>query len=158
MDRRFTALRIVGTVFKVLAWVWLVLGLLAAVASLVAGFFLGSQLDAVSFDVGGPLASGERPFDITDYEATAAQVTTMTQELTTLVASLNQLLASPNVQDGLPLAVDSAQDRSEEFVRYLVLLGIVLIFSSITGTVAALLGYRYLAARLEARLDKRRHA
>ena len=56
MDGRFTALRIVGTVFKVLAWVWLVLGLLAAVAVLAGGFFLGSQLDAVSFDVGGPLA------------------------------------------------------------------------------------------------------
>jgi hypothetical protein len=56
MDRSFTALRIVGTVFKVLAWVWLVLGLLAAVAALAGGFFLGSQLDAVSLDVGGPLA------------------------------------------------------------------------------------------------------
>jgi len=56
MDRRFTALRIVGTVFKVLAWVILVLGLMVAVASLAAGFFLGNQLSAVSIDAGGPLA------------------------------------------------------------------------------------------------------
>ena len=83
------------------------------------------------FDVGGPLAPGEEPFDIAGYESTAAQVTTMTQELTTLVSSLNQLLASPNVQDGLPLAFDAAQDRSEEFVRYLVLLGIVLMMAVI---------------------------
>ncbi|MGI9592843.1 MAG: hypothetical protein ACR2P8_15850 [Myxococcota bacterium] len=113
---------------------------------------------AVRFNVGGPLAPGKRPFDIADYESTAAQVTTMTQELTTLVTNLNQLLASPNVQERLPLAVDTAQGRSEEFVRYLVLLGVVLVFSSITGTVVAVLGYRYLAARLDERLDKRRHA
>lgn len=113
---------------------------------------------ALRFDLGGPLEPGEKPFEIGEYEAVAAKVTTMSQELTELVHNLNQLLASPNVQERLPLAVGSAQDRSEEFVRYLVVLALVLIFSAILGTVFAVLGYRYLAARLDARLDKQHHA
>jgi hypothetical protein len=47
---------------------------------------------------------------------------------------------------------------SQDFVRYLVVLALVLVFSSILGAVFALLGYRYLAARLDARLDKQHHS
>jgi len=113
---------------------------------------------AVRFDVGGPPEPGEKPFDIAEYESVAAQVTDMSHEMTTLVANLNQLLASPQVQERLPLAVGSAQDRSEEFVRFLLMVAMVLILSSIIAAVFALLGYRYLAARLDARLDRRHHA
>jgi hypothetical protein len=113
---------------------------------------------AVRFDVGGPPEPGEKPFDITEYESLASQVTSMSSEMTQLVQNLNQLLASPNVQERLPLAVGSAQDMSQDFVRYLVLLALVLVFSSIMGAVFAVLGYRYLAARLDARLDKHHHA
>jgi hypothetical protein len=109
---------------------------------------------AVRFDVGAPLAPGEKPFDIADYEPVAAQVTATTHELSELMGSLNQLLASPAMQDQLPSAVDQAQARSEEFVRYLVILALVIIFSSIMGTFGAVLGYRYLAARLDARLER----
>lgn len=112
---------------------------------------------AVRFDVGGPMEPGEKPFDIAEYESLANQVTTMSGEMTQLVKNLNQLLASPNVQDRLPLAVDSAQDLSQDFVRYIVLLALVLVFSSIMAAVFAVLGYRYLAARLDERLDKRHH-
>ena len=113
---------------------------------------------AVRFDVGGPPAPGDKPFDIAEYESLASQVTTMSSEMTALVQNLNQLLASPNLQEGLPMAVGSAQDLSQDFVRYLVLLALVLIFSSIMAAVFAVLGYRYLAARLDARLDKHHHA
>jgi hypothetical protein len=112
---------------------------------------------AIRFDVGGPTEPGEEPFDIAEYESLASEVTTMTGEMTLLVKNLNELLASPNVQDRLPLAVDSAQDLSQDFVRYLVLLALVLVFSSIMAAVFAVLGYRYLAARLDERLDKRHH-
>ena len=81
----------------------------------------------------------------------------MAQEMTELVQNLNQLLASPDMQERLPLAFGSAQDRSQDFVRYLVLLALVLVFSSIMAAVFALLGYRYLAARLDARLDRPDH-
>jgi lipopolysaccharide export LptBFGC system permease protein LptF len=56
MDRRFTALRVIGTILKVLAWIALILGLLAAIGSLVLGFTLNDQLGISGLDVGGPLA------------------------------------------------------------------------------------------------------
>jgi ABC-type long-subunit fatty acid transport system fused permease/ATPase subunit len=56
MDRKFTALRIIGTIFKVLAWISLILGLLGAVGSLIAGFTLSSQPALLGLDLGGPLA------------------------------------------------------------------------------------------------------
>jgi hypothetical protein len=56
MDKRFMALRIVGSIFKILAWITLVIGLLVAAFMLVAGFALSDRLGIVSLDVGGPLA------------------------------------------------------------------------------------------------------
>jgi hypothetical protein len=56
MARQFTALRVVGTIFKVLAWLSLILGLLGAVGALVFGFALTDQLGLPGLDVGGPLA------------------------------------------------------------------------------------------------------
>jgi hypothetical protein len=56
MDRRFTALRVIGTILKILAWIALIFGILAAIASLVLGFTLNDQLGITGLDVGGPLA------------------------------------------------------------------------------------------------------
>lgn len=56
MARQFTALRVVGTIFKILAWIGLILGLLAAVGGLFFGFTLGDQVGIVGPDLGGPLA------------------------------------------------------------------------------------------------------
>jgi hypothetical protein len=56
MERRFTALRFIGTVFKVLAWISLILGLLGAIGTLIAGFALGNQSGLLGLDLGGPLA------------------------------------------------------------------------------------------------------
>ena len=56
MDRRFTALRVIGTIFKVLAWILLILGLLTGIFALIAGFALAGQLGLTGLDIGGPLA------------------------------------------------------------------------------------------------------
>jgi hypothetical protein len=53
VDRRFTALRVIGTIFKILAWLSLIAGLLGAVAALWAGFTLSSQ--AGFMGLSGPL-------------------------------------------------------------------------------------------------------
>lgn len=56
MDRRFTALRVIGTIFKILAWVSLIFGLLAAVVMLILSFVLGGEQGPLGLSVGGPLA------------------------------------------------------------------------------------------------------
>ncbi len=55
MDRRFTALRVIGTIFKILAWVVLILGLLGAVALLIVGFTLSGLEGPLGLDLGGTL-------------------------------------------------------------------------------------------------------
>ena len=56
MDRRFTALRVIGTVFKILAWISLILGLITAVGMLIIGFTLTGESGLLGFDLGGSLA------------------------------------------------------------------------------------------------------
>ena len=56
MERRFTALRIIGTVLKIIAWLMLILGILAAIGLLIFGFTLNDTLGISGLDVGGPLA------------------------------------------------------------------------------------------------------
>lgn len=57
MDRRFTSLRVIGTVFKILAWITLILGLLAAIALLILGFTLSGESGLLGImDLNGPLA------------------------------------------------------------------------------------------------------
>ncbi len=110
---------------------------------------------AVRFDLGGPPSPDAEPFDIAEYESVAAQVGTTSEELTELVQSLNLLLSSRAVQERLPLAMDDAQATSRELVRYVAVLALVVFFAVMVGTVCALLGYRYLAARLDSRLGRR---
>jgi hypothetical protein len=56
MDRRFTALRVIGTIFKVLAWIALLIGLFGAILVLITSLTLDSQLEATGLDLlGGPL-------------------------------------------------------------------------------------------------------
>jgi len=54
MGQRFTALRVIGTVFKVLGWIALLFGLLGAVLILVASLTLDFEAAGINF--GGPLA------------------------------------------------------------------------------------------------------
>jgi len=56
MDRRFTALRVIGTIFKILAWTSLIFGLLAAVAMLIFSFILSGEQGPLGLNLGGPLA------------------------------------------------------------------------------------------------------
>jgi uncharacterized protein YacL len=57
MERRFTALRIIATVFKVLAWITLLAGILGAILALVAGFVMQGQEGLLGLDIAGPLAA-----------------------------------------------------------------------------------------------------
>ena len=56
MDRRFTALRVIGTVFKILAWISLVLGLITAVGMLILGFTLSGQSGLLGLELGSSVA------------------------------------------------------------------------------------------------------
>jgi hypothetical protein len=56
VDRRFTALRVIGTVFKILAWITLILGLLGAIGMLIVGFTLSGPEGPLGLNLGGPLA------------------------------------------------------------------------------------------------------
>ncbi len=55
MESRFTALRVISLVFKIIAWIALIVGLIGAVGGLFAGFSLGGQPGPMSGMVGGPL-------------------------------------------------------------------------------------------------------
>lgn len=57
MEKKFTALRVIGTVFKILAWISLLLGILAAILALVAGFAAGGVDDLLGLGLGGPVAA-----------------------------------------------------------------------------------------------------
>jgi len=56
MDRRFMALRVVATVFKVLAWLALLVGFLGAIGALLGGFLFSNQTGIAGIDISGPLA------------------------------------------------------------------------------------------------------
>jgi hypothetical protein len=79
----------------------------------------------------------------------------MAVELRSLVESLNTLLVSPTLSERLPTAVDAAQSGGEELVRYAVILALAVILATIFSTLIAMLGYRYLTARLVERLERR---
>lgn len=55
MESRFTALRVIGIVFKIIAWIALIVGLLGAIGALFVGFTLSSQEGPLGLQLGGPL-------------------------------------------------------------------------------------------------------
>jgi hypothetical protein len=57
MERRFTALRIVGTIFKIVAWIALLFGVLGGILALIAGFTMGGTEGLLGLDIAGPLAA-----------------------------------------------------------------------------------------------------
>ena len=56
MDRRFTALRVIGTVFKILAWISLILGVITAIGMLIVGVTLSGQEGLLGLELGSSLA------------------------------------------------------------------------------------------------------
>jgi len=55
MEKRFTALRVVATVFKVWAWITLILGILMAVFVLILGLTLRLPLEMLNVEQGAAL-------------------------------------------------------------------------------------------------------
>lgn len=55
MEKRFRALRIIGTIYKVLAWIVLILGILSAVGVLIFGVLGGMQVRGAFGERGGAL-------------------------------------------------------------------------------------------------------
>jgi hypothetical protein len=55
MSKRFTSLRVIGTIFRVLAWISLILGVLGSVILLILGITLGNQESLLGVSLGGPL-------------------------------------------------------------------------------------------------------
>jgi uncharacterized membrane protein YhdT len=56
MDRRFLALRVIATILKILAWLALGLGILAAIGALVASFLVAGDSGVLGLGIGDPLA------------------------------------------------------------------------------------------------------
>jgi len=56
MENRFTALRVISIIFKIIAWIALIIGLIGAVGALFLGFTLSGQQSFLGFELGGPLA------------------------------------------------------------------------------------------------------
>jgi uncharacterized membrane protein len=56
MEKKFTALRVIGTVFKILAWISLLVGVVGAVLALIAGITMSGD-DLLGLNLGGPLAA-----------------------------------------------------------------------------------------------------
>ena len=60
MQTRFRALRVIGTIYKVLAWIVLILGILGAVGVLIFGALSGMQLGGAFGQRGGVRSRGWR--------------------------------------------------------------------------------------------------
>ncbi|MHC4909965.1 MAG: hypothetical protein ACYTF9_09625 [Planctomycetota bacterium] len=107
--------------------------------------FSPSQPDPAAGD--GP---ERRPFDITDYKATAEATTATVEQLNGLIASLSDLVDSPawdQRNEQLAAATNRAQMTMEELIdrsyrRGLVLIGVLVVCSLVAG-----LAYRFLAVR-----------
>ncbi len=103
---------------------------------------------------GEPRSEG-RPFDITDYAATAEAATATVQELNHLLASMNELMASPAWEERssqLTTATDRAQTGLEQLIdrsyrRGLVLIGILVVAALVAGLVYRLVSARLIAPR-----------
>ena len=55
MEKRFLALRVFGTMLKILAWIALILGLLLSVVALILGLTSSSALDLINLQQSGIL-------------------------------------------------------------------------------------------------------
>ena len=92
-----------------------------------------------------------RPFDITEYQATAEATTATVEEFNRLLASLNDFLASPDWearQSQLDAATAQARSSLEELIDRGFRRGLVLIGVLVVGGLAAAVVYRAVATRL----------
>lgn len=95
----------------------------------------------------GPTATPREPFRIMDYAKTAAQLEVTARQLTELIHSLDQTLASPNLTKlsaQVGPVVEQAQTSGKAVVDYAFWRAVLLVAIMLV----AALGYRFLAARL----------
>lgn len=119
--------------------------------TVVAGSELASRADALMARMDAGKNPDAKPFDVVEYEAAAAELGRMSGNLTALVVSLAELIASPAFNEQIPTALLAAESRSEDFLEYAVILVVLAIVLSICATMLALLGYHYVAGRLDRR-------
>lgn len=135
-------------------------GLLADMQqTLAAGSELTSQVNttvgaidalAARFD-SGPSPRDAEPFDIKDYREAATRVSDAAQQLTVLVESMEQLLASPGWEQRLPQLRDVIgrfEAGGERMVDHAFRRGVVLILIFLVGFVLAMLSYRFTVDKL----------
>jgi len=95
-------------------------------------------------------AAPSKPFDITDYQTTLAEASSVIVQLDGLVKTVDQLMLSPRWEKALPgiiRALEKAEEKGEEWVQQAFLLGIILILILLAGSVLAMLAYRYMTHR-----------
>jgi microcompartment protein CcmL/EutN len=131
-------------------------GLLADVRqTLEAGTALASQANTTvsSADalVARVQARRQEPIDIKEVQQTVAEVSNAAQDLTVLVKTIEQLMASPGWEGRLPpfdQAVDRVGAESGEWMTYAFRLGVALILILLIGSFLTMLAYRYASERL----------
>lgn len=89
-------------------------------------------------------APGGRPFDITEYRDTAAEATRAAERLSDLVGSVDRILASPSMKEGLPVLVAEGQGLVNSLFRA----GVLLVGILLGGLLAVLVTYRWVSVRL----------
>lgn len=93
-----------------------------------------------------PAGPPAHPFDITEYRDTAAEVTKTVERLSELTASIDGLLTSPGLQQGLPVVAAQGQ----ALVRSLFRAGLTLVVVLLAGLLVVLVAYRWVATRMSA--------
>jgi hypothetical protein len=107
---------------------------------------------ATRFDVGGPKPAKDpdaKPFDIVEYVGAAAQLATTAGDFRNMIESLNELISSPALSEGLPAATTRAQAEATSMMRSTVLLIALTVVGSFCLMLAALFLYRVYVGRLD---------
>ena len=110
---------------------------------------------ATRFNVGGPSPEDAEPFDLAKYEGAALQLAHTANEFTSMIETLDELLGSELVAEGLPSVAErfpavaaAAEAEGNRVLRNTVLFVAGSVVASFFVMLAALLVYRVLAARL----------
>lgn len=91
------------------------------------------------------------PFNIKDYQATLAEASSVIVQLDGLVRTVDQWMLSPGWEKALPgiiQALEKAEEQGKKWVQQAFLLGVILILILLTGSVFAMLAYRYMTRRI----------
>ena len=101
-------------------------------------------------DVGTPSDMTSEPFDIKDYRATVVEVSNTARELTTLVNSTNQLIATAGLENLLPQiveAIDQAEDEGRKMIDHSFRQAVLLIIIWMVAYILARTAINYITKR-----------